>query len=137
VSVTTTQAQIERLVQAFYADVIDDDLLGPVFRPVVGEHWPAHLSRMVEFWCTVLLRTRSFRGNVLKKHMDLLPRIEPGHFARWLSLWNHHTAQIIAPDDAAELQTTAAGIARNLHLGCFASVPRFERHGACVQLVTR
>jgi hemoglobin len=131
----TTREQIETLVQAFYADVFDDKLLGPLFAPMAGERWPAHRSRMVEFWCTVLLRTRSFRGNVLKKHMDLLPRIEPQHFARWLSLWNRHTAELIGEADAAELQATATGIARNLHLGCFGTVPRFRRHGFEVSLV--
>lgn len=36
--------------------------------------------------------------------------------------------------EAAELQATDAGIARSLHLGCFGSVPHFERSGDRVQL---
>lgn len=132
----TTRADIERLVQSFYADVIADDALGPIFTPLVGAHWPAHRARMVEFWCTVLLHTRSFRGNVLQKHVDLLPRLRPEHFARWLTLWVRHTSQHLNAADAAELQATASGIARNLYLGCFGTVPRFERHGTLVRLVT-
>lgn len=131
---TTTRADIERLIDAFYVDVMADSQLGPIFAPFAGEHWPQHLSRMTEFWCTTLLRTKSFRGNVLKKHVDLTPRLQPAHFARWLTLWFKHTAEQIAAADAAELQSTAAGIARNLHLGCFGSVPRFVREGAEVRL---
>jgi hemoglobin len=130
----TSRAHITALVHAFYRDVVADDQLGPVFAPHVGADWAHHLDRMVEFWCTVLLRTRSFRGDVLRKHVALLPALQPEHFARWLGLWCRHTAQHLNAADAAELQATAAGIARNLHLGCFGSVPRFERDGDAVRL---
>lgn len=121
----TTRDDIARLVHAFYADVLADAELGPVFAPFAGAHWGRHLDRMVEFWCTTLLHTRSFRGNVLRKHVDLRPHLQPQHFGRWLALWTRHTAQQIAPRDAAELQATATGIARNLHLGCFGHLPAF------------
>lgn len=122
-SVTSTRADLARLVLAFYADVLVDEQLGPVFAPFTGEHWPHHLDRMVEFWCTTLLHTRSFRGNVLRKHVDLLPQLQPAHFGRWLDLWERHTDRALSRGDAARLQATARGIARNLHLGCFGSLP--------------
>ncbi len=121
--VTSTRADLARLVEAFYADVLADDQLGPVFAPFAGEGWPRHLDRMVDFWSTTLLRTKSFRGNVLRKHVELLPQLRPGHFERWLALWARHTERTLAPADAARLQRTARGIARNLHLGCFAQLP--------------
>lgn len=121
--VTSTRADLTRLVQAFYADVLAEDQLGPVFTPFAGELWPRHLDRMVEFWCTTLLRSKTFRGNVLRKHVDLLPRLQPVHFERWLALWTRHTDQALCRSDAARLQATARGIARNLHLGCFGSLP--------------
>lgn len=132
----TTREDIARLVQAFYVDVLADAELGPIFAPFAGEGWPQHLNRMIEFWCTTLLRTKSFRGNVLVKHVKLLPQLKPAHFARWLTLWARHTAQHIGPDDAAELQATAAGIARNLHLGCFGSVPRLASEHGEIRLVS-
>ena len=33
------------LVDRFYASVRADDLLGPVFEPVLHDRWPAHLAR--------------------------------------------------------------------------------------------
>lgn len=131
----TTRDDIARLVTSFYVDVLADDELGPVFAPFTGEHWPRHLDRMVEFWCTTLLRTKTFRGNVLIKHVNLLPQLKPEHFARWLTLWMRHTARHIGHADAAELQATAAGIARNLHLGCFGNVPHFANERGQVRLV--
>ncbi len=127
--VTSTRADLARLVQAFYADVLADDQLGPVFAPFVGENWPRHLDRMVDFWSTTLLRSKSFRGNVLRKHVDLLPRLQPAHFERWLALWARHTDQTLSRDDAARLQATAWGIGRNLHLGCFGQLPGWAKVG--------
>jgi len=132
----TTRDDIARLVRAFYVDVLADAELGPVFAPFAAAQWPWHLERMVEFWCTTLLRTKTFRGNVLVKHVNLLPQLQPAHFARWLTLWRWHTERHIAPEDAAELQATAAGIARNLHLGCFGNVPRFANEHGEIRLVS-
>jgi hemoglobin len=123
--VTSTRADLTRLVQAFYVDVLADNELGPVFAPFAGEHWPRHLDRMVEFWCTTLLRTKTFRGNVLRKHVDLLPQLQARHFERWLALWTRHTDQALCRSDAVRLQATARGIARNLHLGCFGDLPHW------------
>ncbi len=131
----TTRADIVRLIDAFYADVLADPQLQPLFAPFAGKRWALHRQRMIEFWCTTLLHTKSYKGNVLHKHVDLLPRLQPAHFARWLSLWFKHTAAHIGVADATELQARAAVIARNLHLGCFGSVPQFVRVGAEVRLV--
>jgi hemoglobin len=123
-----TRHRLEQLVHAFYADVRADELLGPVFDGAIGAHWDAHLERMVEFWSTVMLRTRSFRGNVFGKHM-VLEGIEPEHFLRWITLWHGHTSRLFAAEAAHELQQTAHGIARNLFAGFFDRFPSFVMDG--------
>ena len=119
-----TRHRLEQLVHSFYADVRADELLGPVFDGAIGAHWDAHLERMVEFWSTVMLATRSFRGNVFGKHMAL-QGIEAEHFLRWITLWHEHTSRLFAPEAAQELQQTAHGIARNLFAGYFDRFPTF------------
>lgn len=128
----STRDDLARLVDRFYAEVFRDPELGPLFRPLAGARWPAHRLRMTEFWSTVLLHTRSFRGNVMRKHVALLPALQPAHFARWLTLWRRHTAEQLPPADADALFATACGIARNLHLGCFGALPApyVDRQGA-------
>jgi hemoglobin len=118
-----TRADLERLVDRFYADAFADPELGPLFAPLAGERWPEHRRRMTEFWSSTLLHTRSFRGNVMRKHQALRPALQPHHFARWLALWRRHAAEQVPAADAAELVATARGIARNLHLGCFGAFP--------------
>lgn len=118
-----TREDLARLVDRFYADVFADPELGPLFAPLAGERWPEHRRRMTDFWCTTLLRTRSYRGDVMRKHQALMPALQPAHFGRWLTLWRRHAAEQVPAADAADLFATAHGIARNLHLGCFGAWP--------------
>ncbi|WP_422846257.1 group III truncated hemoglobin [Acidovorax sp. M2(2025)] len=132
-----TQPSVEsitRLVHGFYGDVRKDPLLGPVFEKALHGRWDAHLQRLVDFWSTVALGTRSFRGDVFGKHMAL-EGVTPAHFAAWVGLWQQHTARLFAPEVAQDLQVAAHGIARNLFRGYFGSDPAFVRpnmhgHGA-------
>ena len=75
---------LRALVHAFYADVRRDAALAPVFDAAIGAHWETHLERMVEFWCTMMLDTRSFSGSVFGTHMQL-KGVEPLNFERWMS----------------------------------------------------
>ncbi len=115
---------ITRLVHGFYADVRADALLGPVFDGAIGAHWDAHLARMVDFWSTVALGTKTFRGDVFSKHMAL-DGVAPEHFAAWTRLWAMHTERLFAPQLAHDLQTVAHGIGRNLFRGYFGRLPAF------------
>lgn len=125
-----TRDDLARLVDCFYADVFRDAELGPLFAPLAGPRWPEHRRRMTEFWCTTLLGTRSYRGNVMARHQALRPALQPAHFARWLALWRRHTTEQLPAEEADELFATARGIARNLHLGCFGSLPSPALDGA-------
>lgn len=110
------------LVHSFYADVRADALLGPVFEAALHDRWEPHLARMVDFWSTVALGSKSFRGNVFGKHMAL-DGVTPAHFANWVRLWGQHTDRLFEPHVARELQITAHGIARNLFQGYFGTYP--------------
>jgi len=123
---------ITQLVHGFYGDVRQDSLLGPVFEKALHGQWDAHLQRLVDFWSTVALGTRSFKGDVFGKHMAL-EGVTPAHFAAWVGLWQQHTSRLLAPEVAHDLQVAAHGIARNLFRGYFGSDPAFvpprEAHG--------
>ncbi len=117
---------ITQLVHAFYADVRRDPLLGPVFDKALHGRWDAHLARLVDFWSTVALGTRSFRGDVFGKHMAL-DGVTPAHFAAWVGLWQRHTDRLFEPEAAQQLQQAAHGIARNLFRGYFGNAPVFAQ----------
>lgn len=132
------RAGLRRLVDAFYSDVRRDELLGPVFAAVI-EDWEPHLQRMTEFWSTVMLHTRSFKGNVYQKHVALAESADvmPEHFLRWITLWHRHTNAMFPGETAQELQQTAEGIGRNLFYGFFQRFARFiVKDGVAVDYVS-
>ena len=117
-STVLSRASIQQLVQAFYDDVRVDPVLAPTFEAALAGRWAAHLPRMVEFWSTVMLGTRSFKGNVYARHMAV-PGVTPDHFSRWMSLWHRHTAAAFEPATASRFQDVATGIASQLIRGHF------------------
>ncbi|MDB5937422.1 MAG: globin [Massilia sp.] len=112
---------ITTLVHIFYGDIRTDPLLGPVFDAAIGPHWDTHLGRMVDFWCTTMLKTKEFQGNVFGKHMAL-SGVEPDHFKRWLALFEATAARLFAEPVAAEFAVVARRIAASLQFGFFGKV---------------
>lgn len=115
---------ITQLVHSFYGDVLQDPLLGPVFEKALRGRWNQHLQRLVDFWSTVALGQRSFKGDVLGQHMAL-EGITPAHFSAWMGLWQQHTERLFVPHVALDLQRAARGIARTLFRGYFGSGTAF------------
>ncbi|HEY4087952.1 MAG TPA: group III truncated hemoglobin [Bryobacteraceae bacterium] len=84
---------IADMVDTFYGAIRQDRLLGPIFDGAIGEDWAPHLSKMKAFWATVLLASRTYKGNPMMAHLAL-PRLTESHFARWLELWRETAAQL-------------------------------------------
>lgn len=78
---------IRTMVKTFYGRVRHDPMLGPVFESRLDGSWAEHMSRMVDFWASVLLGARRYQGNPLAKHRAL-PELGPEHFDRWLELFD-------------------------------------------------
>ncbi|MBC2776584.1 group III truncated hemoglobin [Parasphingopyxis marina] len=93
-----TADYIAALVDAFYARIRKDDLLGPIFARRVTD-WPHHLDRMNRFWRSVLHNSGEFSGNPMLKHIAI-PGLEERHFAHWLELF-YATLRDLEPGSAA------------------------------------
>src|SRR4051794_40420206 len=85
-----TETMVERLMHVFYARVLDDEILAPVFQQRLAACWDAHLATMVDFWSSVALTTGRYGGKPHLVHQPL--GLSPEHFSRWLSLFES-TAQ--------------------------------------------
>jgi hemoglobin len=116
-----SRASITTLVNDFYTDIRRDSVLQPVFDGAIGEHWEPHLERMVDFWCSVMLASGEFKGNVYGKHMQL-QGIEPAHFRRWLGLFETQVRRLFEPAVAEEFMQAARRIAASLQYGFFGRV---------------
>lgn len=116
-----TASSIVQLVDAFYARVRDDAVLGPGFEAKLAGHWHEHMPRMYAFWTKVLLGTGDFQGNVFGTHMAL-SGIETEHFVRWLTLFRLTALEVLGEDGAAEAMLVAQRIASSLQLGFFGAI---------------
>lgn len=112
------EGALERLVAAFYARVRADAELGPIFDDAV-EDWPEHLEKLVAFWSSVMLGSGRYKGQPVPAHTKHRDRITPALFERWLAIWKQATAELMAPDAAAALQSKGTRIAESLQLALF------------------
>lgn len=113
-----TENTLADLVQVFYARVRQDPELGPIFNDAIKD-WPYHLSKLTDFWHSVMLTSGRYKGNPMLKHVIHRARITPEHFTRWLALWRQTTSDMMAPAAAAELQAKAERIGESLKLALF------------------
>lgn len=82
------------MVRRFYAQVAQDDLLGPLFNDVAAVDWAEHLPKLASFWNRALLGIEGYSGNPFRAHAavnDASP-LTAAHFVRWLDLF-HDTVE--------------------------------------------
>lgn len=87
--------EIAEMVRRFYADVTQDDLLGPMFNDVARVDWSEHLPKLAAFWCRALLGQPGYSGNPFRAHALVHQQraFTPAHFERWLTLF-HETLEL-------------------------------------------
>ncbi|MFT4097779.1 MAG: group III truncated hemoglobin [Rhodoblastus sp.] len=103
-----------RLVDAFYAKVRDDEVLGPIFNREVAD-WPEHLDKLKRFWASTMLKARTYDGRPLPPHLKL-PEISDAHFARWLELFRQTAAEEMPGIGAPAVTAMAERIATSFRM---------------------
>lgn len=110
--------QVTELVRRFYADVAQDDLLGPMFNDVARVDWSEHLPKLTDFWCRALFGTSGYSGNPFRAHLDVHTQrpftIE--HFHRWLDLFEETIDLGWSGQNADRMKALANNVAR-VHAG--------------------
>jgi len=97
-----TEESVRVVVEDFYGRVRADPDLAPMFESRLGDRWQEHLERMCDFWTTVLLGTRRYRGNPMASHMTI-PDISPSHFTRWMNLFARTARAHLSEPAAADM----------------------------------
>lgn len=112
------EADLERVIPAFYARVRQDPLIGPVFDAAIDD-WDHHLGKLVAFWSSVMRSTGRYKGSPMAAHAQHRAVLTREMFARWLALWGEVTSELLSAEGAAAMQAKAATIAESLQLGLF------------------
>ncbi|PXW62901.1 group III truncated hemoglobin [Methylobacterium sp. B4] len=114
-----TETALAAFLDAFYARVRRDPLIGPVFAgKIPDEAWPRHLATIHDFWSSVLLKTGRYKGNPFARHLGIAG-IDPAHFARWLGLFEETATEVFVPEIALEIVERAHRIGDSLKAGLF------------------
>ena len=128
-----TRADIITLVDAFYARVQADTLIGPIFNEVAQVDWARHLPKMYDFWESVLFGTVGFKGNPLAVHRQLARRtsMSAREFDRWLALFHATVDELFEGDVAEGAKLRAARIAMTMqhHIAADKGVRELEIRG--------
>jgi hemoglobin len=109
-----TEQEISTLVDRFYAKVRLDSEIGPIFNAIVDD-WPDHLALLKDFWSTVLLTTRRYKGDPMMRHLQL--PLDPDHFSRWLALFAETATEVLPPAIATTVIDKSQRIAANFKMG--------------------
>lgn len=108
-------------MDCFYAKVMQDPLLRPVFIKAIGETpeaWKPHLQKIYAFWSSIMLGTGRYEGNVFQKHKGL-PAFDMNLFDRWLDLFAQ-TAHTLYTEEIANLYIgKSRRIAESLKMGLY------------------
>lgn len=112
------EADLERVIPAFYARVRQDPLIGPVFNRAIDD-WDHHLGKLVAFWSSVMRSTGRYKGSPMAAHARHRAVLTREMFTRWLALWDAVTTELLPEPAAKALQAKAATIAESLQLGLF------------------
>ena len=128
-----TSDAITEMVRRFYADVAQDELIGPMFSDVARVDWSEHLPKLGAFWSRALLGVEGYEGNPFRAHKLVHARHQftPEHFERWLNLF-HETIELgwTGPNArrALDLADNVARVHSNQLLGHAISVGSVAAH---------
>lgn len=111
-----TEKEISELVDRFYAKVRLDPEIGPIFNTIIAD-WPEHLAKLKDFWSTVMLIARRYKGDPMMTHLQIPMPLEPAHFHRWLALFAETAREVMSPEHAALIIAKSERIAQNFQAG--------------------
>ncbi len=100
---------IEKLVDSFYNKATIDSIIGHIFQNHMTKTLEKHKPIICDFWESVLLDNGNYKGNPIKKHIELSKRTPLGnfHFKQWFKLWEETVNELFIGDIADQAKAKA------------------------------
>ena len=109
---------IEKLIQIFYARMLDDIIIGFIFTQVAKVDLDKHLPIICDFWETILFQIPKYdRGTeIIEVHLNINSKIplKKGHFTRWLYLFHSTVDELFKGKNAERSKEKADAIAQSI-----------------------
>lgn len=128
-----TRADIDDLMNRFYARAISDEIIGYIFTDVANLDLKHHLPVIGDFWETLLFGTGNYQKhgrNPLQVHarLDQKSPLTQKHFRRWLEIFTETVDELFAGERAEFAKLRAEAIANRM-LNFVSGVPGVEITG--------
>jgi hemoglobin len=116
---------IDTFVDLFYARVLEDPLLQPIFIDVAGIDLTKHLPLIKSYWCKLLLGERGYQRHTMNIHRAVNARhaFTPDAFERWLQLFTRTARDHFDGPATERAVTVASQIARNMEVALRDTAP--------------
>jgi hemoglobin len=110
--------RIRLFIEAFYARVLRDELLAPIFLDVARIDLDKHLPIIRGYWEKLILGSDSYRRHTMNIHRALHARqaLDAAAFARWLTLFEQTLDDGFSGSHAERARRVARHIARNMQV---------------------
>ena len=107
---------IGSFVDRFYARLLADEQLAPLFLDVAAIDLSVHLPHIRDYWCKLLLGEQTYRRHTMNIHRRLHGRqaLRPEDFQRWLVLFNATLDEGFSGERTERARRIAAAIASNM-----------------------
>lgn len=111
-----SRVDIERFVELFYARLLGDEQLAPIFLDVAAIDLDVHLPHIKDYWCKLLLGEKGYRRHTMNIHRQLHSRrpLRAEDFQRWLAFFTETVDEHFAGERAERAKQIAAAIAANM-----------------------
>ncbi|ARN76030.1 group III truncated hemoglobin [Oceanicoccus sagamiensis] len=108
--------QIKTFVDAFYADMLKDRQLAPIFLDVAAIDLAKHLPLIRSYWEKLLLGSRDYQRHTMNIHRAVHAKrpLTAQDFKRWLNLFTETVDKRFAGSYAERAKAVAAQIASNM-----------------------
>lgn len=109
---------IINVVNAFYDKVQKNKELDYLFNTVAQLDWKVHLPKMYDFWETILFHKPIFKGNPMRKHINLhkIAPLKKENFDIWLQLFETTVDELYQGEIATQMKIRATSIATAIQL---------------------
>lgn len=110
-------AHIRQFVHAFYARLLKDEQLAPIFIDVANIDLQKHLPLICSYWEKLLLGSADYRRHTMNIHRELHSKhpLRKADFERWLQYFRETIDESFSGHNAERAKRVAAQIAISMH----------------------
>ncbi len=111
-----SREQIAEFVDQFYAQLLEDPVLAPIFLDVAAVDLQVHKPHIVDYWCKLLLGDASYQRHTMNIHRNLHDKraLEAADFERWVGFFERTVNARWRGEKADRARRIARTIADNM-----------------------